>query len=221
MSRGQVVEAALKLADEGGLESLSMPNLARRLDCGVMTIYGHVESKEDLLEAIAQRGLTDLRLPRPMPIDVAGVLRAWGRSLRANLLEHPSLPVIFLSQPVIGPGIFRGVDGLLAALNRAGMRPAAAVHAVYAVMTYTTGFIAWEIPRTHRQPQAAYASKWRREFASLTPAEFSFIGGVLDELGQVAGERQFDFGLEALASGLAAGTARPARRGRRRQSSTR
>jgi hypothetical protein len=43
-----VVEAALTLADQEGLDALSMQNLARRLQCGVMTIYGYVDSKEDL-----------------------------------------------------------------------------------------------------------------------------------------------------------------------------
>jgi TetR/AcrR family tetracycline transcriptional repressor len=219
LSREQVVDAALRLADASGLESLSMPNLARSLGCGVMTIYGHVASKGDLLDAIAQRGLADLRLPRPMPEDVGGVLKAWGRALRTSLVEHPSLPVIFLSQPVIGPGIFHGVDRLLGALDRAGMPPVSGVHAVYAVMTYTTGFIAWEVPRTRRQPQTQYASSWRREFASLTPTDFSFIGGVLDELGQVASESQFDLGLEALATGLAALSGPKATNADRRKSS--
>ncbi|MGA7910125.1 MAG: hypothetical protein WCC30_01040, partial [Candidatus Dormiibacterota bacterium] len=68
---------------------------------------------------------------------------------------------------------------------------------------YTIGFVAWEIPRTHRQPQAAYASSWRREFASLLPADFPLAGQVLDDLGQVAGEEQFEVGLTALAAGLA------------------
>jgi len=71
------------------------------------------------------------------------------------------------------------------------------------VVTYTTGYVAWEIPRTRRQQQAAYASSWRPEFANLPPTEFPMAGGVLDELGQVAGEEQFELGLLALAAGLA------------------
>src|SRR5579863_4395496 len=113
LTREQVVDAALALGDEEGLEALTMPNLARRLECGVMTIYGYVASKEDLLDAIAQRGLRDLRLPRPLPRTAQGILVAWGNALRSNLLEHPSLPVIFLSRAVIGPGIFRGLESLL------------------------------------------------------------------------------------------------------------
>jgi AcrR family transcriptional regulator len=203
MSREQVVEAALALADQDGLDALTMPNLARRLKCGVMTIYGYVDCKEDLLGAIAQRGLSDLRLPRPLPSDLEGILLAWGRGLRLLLIEHPSLPVIFLAQALVGPGIFRGVEALLGRLGQAGMAPSPGVHAIYAVLTYTTGFVAWEIPRTHRHPQAAYAASWRREFASLPPANFPIAGGVLNELGQVAGEEQFEIGLTALAAGLA------------------
>jgi AcrR family transcriptional regulator len=68
LTREQVVEAALTLADEEGLEALTMPMLARRLNCGVMTTYGYVNGKEDLLDAIAQRGLRDLHLPTRSPM---------------------------------------------------------------------------------------------------------------------------------------------------------
>jgi TetR/AcrR family transcriptional regulator, tetracycline repressor protein len=203
LTREQIVAAALELADQEGLEALSMPTIARRLECGVMTIYGYIDNKDDLLDAIALSGLADLRLPRPLPSEPAALLVSWGRVLRGILLQHPSLPVIFLSRVVIGPGIFRGIEVLLGALGRAGIRPAVGIHAIYAVLTYTTGFVAWELPRTRRQPQAAYAANWRREFASLPPKDFPVTGGLLDELPRVAGEEQFEFGLAALAAGLA------------------
>jgi TetR/AcrR family tetracycline transcriptional repressor len=199
-----VVEAALALADAEGLEALTMPSLARRLGCGVMTIYGYVDHKEDLLDAIAERGLRDLRLPHPLPADGAGVLLAWGRALRLNLIQHSALPVVFLSRPVIGPGILRGVEALLGPLTRAGMQPVEALHAIYAVVTYVTGFVGWEIPRTRRQPQAAYAGSWQRQVAGLPRNELPVLAGVIDELPEVAGERQFEFGLTALVTGLTA-----------------
>lgn len=205
LTRDQVVDAALEVADQDGIEALTMPNLAHRLDCGVMTIYGYVKSKEDLLGAIAQIGLRDLRLPQPPPRQLDEILVAWGRTLRQTLLAHPSLPMIFLSQPVVGPAIFRGIEALLGRLNQAGMRPAAGVHAIYAVLTYTTGFVAWEIPRTRRQPEAAYAATWRREFAGLPPDAFRLTGTLLAELGRVGGEKQFEIGLAALAAGLSGG----------------
>jgi TetR/AcrR family tetracycline transcriptional repressor len=203
LAREQVVSAALALTDEQGLEMLTMPNLALRLDCGVMTLYGYIKSKEDLLDAIAQAGMRDLRLPRPLPAESEAILTAWGRALRRNLLEHPSLPMIFLSRAVVGPGILRGVEFLLDMLGRAGMAPADGIHAIYAVLTYTTGFVAWELPRTRLQTQSAYAATWRQAFATLDPTDYPVAGTVLDELGQVAGDDQFEIGLLALAAGLA------------------
>jgi len=217
LTREQVVDAALKLADDEGLDALTMQSLANRLDCGVMTIYGYVENKEELLDAIALRGLADLQLPRPLPHQSAAILLAWGRAMRHTLIEHPSLPVIFLSQAVIGPGIFRGIEALLATLGRAGMQPAAGVHAIYAVLTYTTGFVAWELPRTRLQPQSLYAASWRREFASLPPEDYPLTARALEELPRVAGEEQFEIGLRALAAGLAGATLGPRARARATQ----
>ena len=202
LSRQQVVDAALQLADQDGLEALSMLTLARRLECGVMTIYGYVENKEDLLDAIALRGLADVRLPRPLPGEPRAVLVDWGRALRLALLEHPSLPTIFLSQAVIGPSIFQGMETLLGALSRARTPARFGLHAIYAVVIYTAGFATWELPRTRRQPESAYAAAWRRAFASLRQEDFPLTASVLDELPRLASEQQFEIGLTALADGL-------------------
>lgn len=47
-----------------------------------------------------------------------------------------------------------------------------------------------------------YAASWRQVFATLPPNEFPITGAVLGELGAVAGEEQFEFGLTALTDGL-------------------
>jgi AcrR family transcriptional regulator len=202
LSREQVVHAALALADRNGLEALTMPILARELDCGVMTLYGHIDNKDDLVDAIALRGLADLRLRRPLPSEPAGILLAWGQALRATLLHHPSLAVIFLSRPVIGPGIFDGIEALVGTLVRSGMQPTFGLQAIYAVLIYTTGFVAWELSRTRNQSVAAYSAHWRREFAHLSPEKFPVTSSIADALPRVAGAEQFDVGLRALAAGL-------------------
>ena len=211
LSRDQVIASALQLADQAGIDALSMPNLARALDCGVMTLYGYVDNKDDLLDAIAHRGLADLRLPRPLSREPAVVLLAWGRAMRDTLLAHPSLATIFLSHVVIGPGIFRGIEALLTGLQRGGLPPPRAIHSIYAVLIYTTGFVAWELPRVHLQSEAEYATAWRREFASLPPENFPLTAAVLAELPKLANTEQFEHGLTALVSGLIA--VRTTRRG--------
>jgi AcrR family transcriptional regulator len=204
LTREQVVLGALELADRDGIEALTMPSLAHKLGCGVMTLYGYIESKEDLLAALAQAGLRDLRLPNPSPENVEDILIAWGRSLRQTLLAHPSLATIFLSRAVMGAGIFRGIEALLGRLSKAGVSPAVGVRAIYAVLTYTTGFVAWELPRTRNQSASVYAAAWRRAYHNLPVDDFPLAAAVLEELGKVAGEEQFEIGLRALARGLAA-----------------
>lgn len=179
-----------------------MPALAQRLDCGVMTLYGYVDSKAALLEAIAQRGMQDLRMPRPLPADAAGVLAAWGRALRVTLLQHPALPAIFIDRPVVGPGILGGVEALAGALGRAGYGARPAVRAIYAVLIYTMGFVSWEAPRTRGDSANAYARTWRSIAASMGPERLPIVSTVIDELPKVAGEEQFEIGLAALTKGL-------------------
>ncbi len=58
----QVVDEAIALADEEGIESLSMAKLARRLGVGTMTIYGYVTDKQHLLDLVAERIFEDLEV---------------------------------------------------------------------------------------------------------------------------------------------------------------
>jgi len=207
LTREQVIEVALQLADQEGLEALSMAILARRLDCGVMTVYGDIDNQQDLLDAVALRALADVRLPRLLPAQPASILVAWGRALRVVSLEHPSMPLIFLSQAVIGPGIFQGIEALVGALAPAGLAAPTGLRAVYAVLIYASGFVAWELPHTRRHPEEAYAAAWRREFASLQPEEFPITRSLLAELPRVATTDQFEYGLNALVTGLTATSA--------------
>ena len=204
LTRDQVIDAALALVDELGADALTMPALAARLGCGVMTVYTYVESKQDLLSALAQRALAGFQLPQPLPRDADEILVVWGTTLRHALVAHPSLPAIFLDQPVVGPGIFFGIEALLRGLESAGIPPHEGVHAVYAVVIYTIGFAAWETPRTRRQPASAYAATWRQVFATLPPDDFPLSATVLGELATVAGDSQFHVGLRALVAGLTA-----------------
>lgn len=55
LSRGQLIDAAIEILHEGGLASLSMRNIAKRLDVQPGALYWHVKSKQDLLALVAER----------------------------------------------------------------------------------------------------------------------------------------------------------------------
>ncbi|HET8627726.1 MAG TPA: TetR/AcrR family transcriptional regulator C-terminal domain-containing protein [Thermomicrobiales bacterium] len=202
LSREAVVAAALALVDEEGVGALSMPRLARRLDAGVMTLYGYVRSKQELLDAVAMRAIAEVRVGALDGGDWRAILLGWGRGMREVLLAHPGVAGILAGRSVIGAGIFRGLETLLGPLGREGFAAAEAARAVYAVLIYTLGFVIWETPRSRAQPEEDYAAQWREGFARLPAEQFPGVAAALPMLGTLASAEQFEFGLRALVAGL-------------------
>jgi hypothetical protein len=98
--------------------------------------------------------------------------------------------------------VFHQLEACLGVLRRADIDPQTAVEIYYALLTCTLGFVAWEIPRVHRQPEAAYAQQWQDALASLPMTEYPTLHELSEELQQVAGNPQFETGLNALLDGL-------------------
>ena len=61
LDRNRVVRAAIELIDEEGIHALSMRRLGRRLDVEAMSLYAHVQSRENLLDGVLQAGVEDLK----------------------------------------------------------------------------------------------------------------------------------------------------------------
>ena len=60
----QVIAPAIKLADEGGIESLSMRNVAQELGVYPMALYNHFANKDDLLDAMVDAAIASIEMPR-------------------------------------------------------------------------------------------------------------------------------------------------------------
>ncbi|HEX5414959.1 MAG TPA: TetR/AcrR family transcriptional regulator C-terminal domain-containing protein, partial [Chloroflexota bacterium] len=159
LTRDAVVEAALALVDAEGVEALSMPRLARQLEAGVMTLYGYVRGKQELLDAVAMRAIAEVRVPGLRTGDWRAILLGWGRGIRKVLLAHPGVAGVLIQRSVLGAGIFRGAEVLLGPLQQNGFATEEAARAIYAVLIYTLGFVLWETPRTRQQPEGAYAAQ--------------------------------------------------------------
>src|SRR5438874_142764 len=63
LSRERILEAAIDVADEGGIESLTMRKLARTLGVEAMSLYNHVANKGDLVDAIVDLVVGEVELP--------------------------------------------------------------------------------------------------------------------------------------------------------------
>src|ERR671931_2088766 len=87
LSRERILRAALELADEGGIESLTMRKLGQTLGFEAMSLYNHVASKDDLLDGMIDLVLAETEPPAP-DVDWVDGVRASARSVHDALRRH-------------------------------------------------------------------------------------------------------------------------------------
>src|SRR6266480_4817426 len=88
LSRERILDTALALVDEEGIEALSMRKLGQALGYEAMSLYNHVANKDDLLDGIVDRVLAETELPRA-PGDWHAAVRASAISVHDALRRHP------------------------------------------------------------------------------------------------------------------------------------
>jgi AcrR family transcriptional regulator len=91
LTSGQIVEAALRLADQSSLDDVSMRSLAGELGVPVMTVYNYVPSKEQLGELVIDHVLGPVEVPPPSAGPWDERMRLLERAVRGSMREHPGL----------------------------------------------------------------------------------------------------------------------------------
>lgn len=105
-SRTEITEAAVRIADRAGLGAVSMRHVAAELGTGAGSLYRYVDTRDDLLDLMADHVAAEYEL-RPPTGDWLADLVDLGLQAREIYRRHPWLVELFLSGPTVGP---RGVD---------------------------------------------------------------------------------------------------------------
>jgi len=134
-----VVEAALRVTREVGLDNLSMRALARELHVPPMTIYHYAPSREYLHALVVDDILREIRVPAPDEGDWEERLRKLHSDARRIFAEHPGVSA-HLGDGGSSEGA-RLADGVLAILTEGGFSPDAAVVCFATLFTFMTGQI--------------------------------------------------------------------------------
>ena len=99
LSRERVLRAAIALADEGGIEALSMRKLAKELGVEAMSLYNHVANKDDILDGIVDPSSSEIDLPdRDDRLEDRDPSRSRSRSTK-RFLRHPWASSLWMSAP--------------------------------------------------------------------------------------------------------------------------
>lgn len=154
INRDAVLTAALELADEQGLEAVTMHAVARRLRVTPMALYRYVDGKGALLDGLVELLLTEH--PPPPPDDRWDArLIASAAASRDTARRHPAVFPLLLTRPAVTPAARAVPDAIRAALREGGLPESQVARAERLISTAVLGFAASEAAgrfRQHDQP---------------------------------------------------------------------
>jgi AcrR family transcriptional regulator len=201
LNRDRVLRAAVDLADQTGIDALTMRRLGERLGVEAMSLYNHVANKEDLLVGMADTVLTEVELSAE-GVDWKTAQRHRAVSVCEMLVRHPWAAVLIGALPHPGPETLRYTDAVLGSLRRAGFTADMASRAFWMLDSYIYGFARQQSNvqmQEEADPAVAQATQDLPEetYPYLVEAAVSFAAGPGWDI-----EYEFEFGLGMILDGL-------------------
>jgi AcrR family transcriptional regulator len=145
-----IVRAAIKLADEEGLDAVSIRRIAAELSARPMSLYQFIERKDDLFDLMFDQLAGEALVPGELPGDWREALLLIAEHSREASLKHPWILRAHGRTRGVGPNVIRHVEQSLAALETLDI-PSERRHAILtAVDNYTLGHVTRERPARRR-----------------------------------------------------------------------
>jgi AcrR family transcriptional regulator len=201
LSRDRILETALVLVDEEGIEALSMRKLGQALGYEAMSLYNHVANKDDLLA-----GILDLVLAEMEPPDPGGgfpAIRTAALSAHEALRRHPWAASMLMSAGGIRPARIAYMEALLASLRGAGLSADTTYHAYHVIDAHIIGFSLWASTHGKMPEHIEDARAWFEEMVPVATLPYLHEHGLqhLDD-GPLHDVSAFEFALDLLLDGL-------------------
>ena len=138
LSRADIVDVAVAIADAEGTEAVSMRRIARDLRVGAMSLYWHVESKEELHQLMLDTVQAEIEAPAPSG-QWRTDLAAYASNTRAALLRHPWAIDFLNTGPPSGPNDARNAERLIGSLSGLGLDVKTTMWMLSTLGTYVMG----------------------------------------------------------------------------------
>ena len=179
----RVVDAALRAADEGGIEAVSLRRIAGALEVTPMAIYRHVRNKSHLLDLMVERLLDQVDLASDEAATWQDRLRRLLASFQAVVAAHPATALL-LSRPFVSPAALRVSEAVLAILQSAGFDAARSARLLQVITGMVLGpavnRATWAAASRDLPPHADYQAFIEGLPAGVLPYFSSTSDGVMD-----------------------------------------
>jgi TetR/AcrR family tetracycline transcriptional repressor len=199
LSRAHILDQALELLAEQGIDGLSIRKLAGLCQVTPMTLYGYFESKDALVDAIIAHVLPTPPAQRPQNRHWSALLRECVEEIQSAFAKYPGVAATLTARSLTDPRIDSLREYLLALINEAGVPAQDRVAVLGTIMRYIVGSAAIGGSAEHHGDSAE-----RKRLRELPVAEFPELFAVADAYGERASPAAGSLGVELLILGIGA-----------------
>jgi AcrR family transcriptional regulator len=212
LSRERVLRAAVLVADERGIESLTMRRLAEALGSEAMSLYYHVANKEDLLDGVVDMIAGEINAAVDQ-LDLPTKGADWKKAVRQRILvarevflRHPWASRVFETRATMGMEAIRYHDRLVGMMRDGGFSYDLAHHALHALGSRALGFTQ-ELFDPSAGPAMDDPGAALAAFAEQVPHLIGMLTEISHDapdssLGLCDDQAEFEFGLDLILDGL-------------------
>ena len=144
IDRAGILRVSLEIADERGIDGLTMQAVAERLGVTPMALYRHVANKADLLDGVVEQLLDEITPDTGAPAG-GDQLVAMGQAVRALARRHPTVFPLLLQRPATTPMALRTRERVYADLRESGIADKDVARVERLISTMILGFAASEV----------------------------------------------------------------------------
>jgi AcrR family transcriptional regulator len=202
LSSARVLQAAVALADEAGLEAFSMRGLAQELGVVPMALYKHVANKEELLDGMVDIVFSEIELPSG-DLEWRSAMQRRAISTREALQRH-SWAIGMMESRHPGPANLRNHNAVMGCLRKAGFSFEMAVHAYSVQDAYIYGFALQEKDLGFETPDSAGEAAQRRTETIGALENYPYLVEIATKLPESGYDNAIEFawGLDLILDGL-------------------
>jgi len=203
LTRERVLAAALKLADQGGLEGLSMRKLGQALGVEAMALYYHFAAKERVLDGIVDLVFGEIDLPTTGE-DWKVAMRRRAISVRDALLRHRWAIGLMESRTNPGPANLRHHDAVIGNLRAAGFDMAQVATAYSLLDSYIYGYAMTKMNLPF-EDTSDIVELSETMLAPFPAGEYQNLADFITEYAMQPGydyANEFEYGLDVILDGL-------------------
>lgn len=211
LTEDMIVEAALDLLDEGGVNAASVRGIAGRLGVAPNAVYTYFPDKAAVVKAVVEYllGQVDLAVFADRVVPWRQRIEALALELRERLTAHPGAVNLMIGGPMDGPRALALNEHLMETLQDSGLDAGEAARASYLLIVYVFGSIALETAELGDGPRGTSEeeriSSRMEGFSAIPAAGFPLSAAAGPVMATYVSTGQYLWGLHKVLDGITAG----------------